>query len=462
MKNFILFSAAIMALFILFSCGPAVPTKEIEDAKTALERAKSVDAPVYAAQDFMQAQDDLNQANSFVDDKKNKEALDKAVSSKKEADKSFDNARTARAEDIFQKCGELLTTADQNFADKLEPAKYNDATNDFEKLKVLYGKNDYDSIYSNGTLLYPKVKELADNSTAVVAKAKDAVAGAQDRYDEASGKEIVQQYAMDDLKTAEPVLDDARTSLAQGSLDDAVKKAGDAVAIIDAALKKAEAAYRSTVKMETNATGTIDIDRQKELDKEKKEAKDAISDAKKKLEQIKSRMKGSFLGSSLFNFTFVELPYMSFGDEMNSNAETSTNTGQENTTNAVNMTNIVTPPENGTNTMSTVKDEDITEAMVEKYIKMAQDAYDKQEYLDSIDYAKEASRMADILLAREQFQIYTVKLRPGNRDCLWKISGYMYDNQYPLWPIIWRANKYQILDPDLIYPGQELKIPPLP
>ena len=42
------------------------------------------------------------------------------------------------------------------------------------------------------------------------------------------------------------------------------------------------------------------------------------------------------------------------------------------------------------------------------------------------------------------------------------IGLHVDNDQYSLWPIIWRANKYQIQDPDLIYPGQELKIPPLP
>lgn len=45
-------------------------------------------------------------------------------------------------------------------------------------------------------------------------------------------------------------------------------------------------------------------------------------------------------------------------------------------------------------------------------------------------------------------------------ECLWKIAAYqeVYDNAAK-WPLIYRANKDQIKDPDLIYPNQIFEIP---
>jgi nucleoid-associated protein YgaU len=45
-------------------------------------------------------------------------------------------------------------------------------------------------------------------------------------------------------------------------------------------------------------------------------------------------------------------------------------------------------------------------------------------------------------------------------DCLWRIAGQMdiYGDTY-MWPIIYDANKKKIKNPNLIYPGQKLKIP---
>ena len=57
--------------------------------------------------------------------------------------------------------------------------------------------------------------------------------------------------------------------------------------------------------------------------------------------------------------------------------------------------------------------------------------------------------------------MYTVGTWARNRDCLWNISKKrdIYDNAW-LWPKIWQGNRDQIRDPDIIHPGQKLKIPP--
>jgi uncharacterized coiled-coil DUF342 family protein len=55
---------------------------------------------------------------------------------------------------------------------------------------------------------------------------------------------------------------------------------------------------------------------------------------------------------------------------------------------------------------------------------------------------------------------YTVGTWARNRDCLWNISKKrdIYNNAW-MWPKIWQGNRDQIKDPDVIHPGQKLKIP---
>jgi TolA-binding protein len=58
-------------------------------------------------------------------------------------------------------------------------------------------------------------------------------------------------------------------------------------------------------------------------------------------------------------------------------------------------------------------------------------------------------------------KVYTVGTWARDRDCLWNIAKKrdIYNNAWH-WPKIWQGNRDQIKDPDLIYPGQKLKIPP--
>lgn len=58
---------------------------------------------------------------------------------------------------------------------------------------------------------------------------------------------------------------------------------------------------------------------------------------------------------------------------------------------------------------------------------------------------------------------YKVRLIPERRDCLWRIAEYpfVYNNPYK-WPVLYEANKKTFKDPsnpNLIFPGQILKIP---
>ena len=121
-------------------------------------------------------------------------------------------------------------------------------------------------------------------------------------------------------------------------------------------------------------------------------------------------------------------------------------------------------------------------------IKLSGASIEVKDFSVSISHSEEAERLANI--AKEQiFQIvayikdkynviisldgkdtgetlgysqYKVKnQRPS--DCLWRIAGYsfIYNNSRK-WPIIYKANKNKIANPDIIRPGLILDIPQLP
>jgi hypothetical protein len=95
-------------------------------------------------------------------------------------------------------------------------------------------------------------------------------------------------------------------------------------------------------------------------------------------------------------------------------------------------------------------------------------AYESEALLNSISIALEkdsgsivSGTESEKIAEEEKDKIYIVKYRKNNTDCLWRISRAVYKNS-KLWPLIYKANKHQIKNPDLIFPGQRFIIPPLP
>lgn len=70
------------------------------------------------------------------------------------------------------------------------------------------------------------------------------------------------------------------------------------------------------------------------------------------------------------------------------------------------------------------------------------------------------STLASIAATMERW--YTVGTWAKDRDCLWNIAKKkdIYDDPFK-WPKIWQSNRDKIRDPDIIWPGWKLKIPPV-
>ncbi|HVN47729.1 MAG TPA: LysM peptidoglycan-binding domain-containing protein [Bacteroidota bacterium] len=81
---------------------------------------------------------------------------------------------------------------------------------------------------------------------------------------------------------------------------------------------------------------------------------------------------------------------------------------------------------------------------------------DQQARLDAL-----RKTLEQIIASGEATPTYTVGTWAKDRDCLWNIAKKpkIYDNPF-LWPKIWQGNRDQIKNPDVIQPGQKLKIPP--
>ena len=75
---------------------------------------------------------------------------------------------------------------------------------------------------------------------------------------------------------------------------------------------------------------------------------------------------------------------------------------------------------------------------------------------DMPDFSDVQSGASSTAQAAEVYETYEVK----SGDSLWKIAKRVYGNANA-WKRIFEANKDVLKDPDKIYPGQVLRIPPL-
>ena len=82
-------------------------------------------------------------------------------------------------------------------------------------------------------------------------------------------------------------------------------------------------------------------------------------------------------------------------------------------------------------------------------------------YRQAVTYFEQAQRYAAAFAEFAVTQVYTVRLIPERRESLWRIAEYdfIYGNPW-LWPRIWHRNRKLIQNPDLIFPGWQLYIPP--
>jgi len=128
-------------------------------------------------------------------------------------------------------------------------------------------------------------------------------------------------------------------------------------------------------------------------------------------------------------------------------------------------------------------------AMAKESLKSSEQLYGDAKYPEAINAAEDSQRLSRLVLGakgdarvdlsvkgrdgdraesgqKSQTQIdcergfaeYVVRFIPGNKDCLWRIARIHYGNGL-LWSKVHEANKDQIRNPRLIFPGQRLKVP---
>lgn len=457
----------LLGIAFVASCSK-VPTEELENAKTALERAQSVEAAVWSETEYYTAEEAYISATNNVAKKAYADAKANALLTITNANLAYDIAVEKRATDIYEKVEFLYESALTYFADKLMPEEWATADADFAALTEVYIVPDYLQAYELGNPLYDTLSEIVSYAKEQFEKAKNAITDAQDQYDRAANMDIVIKYTLEDLEAAEPLIEEARTLYEAGELEAAVEKANEALGIIDSAISEAERLYQEELAQKQAEVEKLNLKKIQEKETLKKQAEEALKNFEKDLQDLEEELEEYGLGfNGISPFTeYASIAAQTFlkvgADAARSNTggtvtvDLTDETLSDDDVAVEGMVSITSDYESYQN----IKDEDVTLELVRTLFKLAEEAYEDEEYIMTVEYYTLGKHYMDILKSRVSETTYTVVLNVEDRDCLWKIAGRFYDSRYWMWPLIWRANKYLIEDPDLIYPGQEFSIPP--
>lgn len=479
-------AAFLMTLAFIFtvSCQLDVPMKEMVAAKTAIDSARAVDAEKYSPEELKKAEDLLLKSNDLLAEKKEKEARQSAEDSLaaaldaekkalppyadahiKSAEAEYQEADKAYAErfspEKFAKAGELTTESRQNY----ETGEFRKSATLADQAYAMAVEAKNESLQNSSAIesqikaletRYNKLKsdQFSSSADENLAKAGTAITAAKAGLENKDYK-----TTMAEARNAELELDAAgliitkkgmytRVEKLRGEMN-SIDKAGlsdDVKADLDKALLALNAAEAS---LEQNYIEDADM-RIKEAETlinganskmKEKSALAAIARAEKLLAQAKEKDSANKHTENLAKAEKL------IGEGKASIANSKFNEGISNAEEAETIIAAV---------LNSIESE-INEAKLKASAEAQKEEVKKEETPKEEAAVKEEVKKEE----KPEGKIYVVQWRKKNTDCLWRISLKVYkDAAY--WPAIYIANRDQIKDPDLIFPGQKFVIPPKP
>jgi len=411
-----------------------VSEEEIQLAEDAVKRAESVGASTYSSELFLAANEDLENAKKLSEsDPDQSRAL--LASSILNADKAYDQSVDAQLDQKVKKLRTLESKLIDIEAEKFSPAEYKIVKDRADQLIVYLNEEDYENADKqyNSTLramqnLYDTVDnnirwvEILDRDTKAYmadAEEKEVFLWAPEELEKSNYlySEGVSQYNNYDLKGSEKSLKEAKYwAFHSIHLSEQRKRQSKTDALMLEALENLERASQNRV---LNEDGTItEADPWEGSDFiDENPAPDATAD------------EFAEDGSSL--------------KEFEPDAEVIDN----------NSSFLV----NGrTSVLGDEQQMSLLDQAIELW-KQGVKARSEGKYDIADEYFKQSKAYSEAYNANAVANEYVVK----KRDTLWAISAKedILDNPF-LWTKLWRRNSQIIENPDLIFPGQKLVIPP--
>lgn len=420
-------------------CGDPIPMEDMGIAKVAIARAETVKSEKYSPENYDGAKKALLAAHDAVEKDKMGDAKEKAIEAKKLADAAYDESAPKLAQDTRGQAETKIREAEEANAEQFATDELASSKASLVQGDKYYEAKDYLSSYH----LFEESREKANQALTTSEAQVEAMKRDLTRVDEtieAATALGAEQSAPDTLKRAKDEAGHAR-----GDLEN----------------KKLKSAYTHLREADKSSKEALLIAQKQAAVSELAQAETAVSSAEEQLSGLKTRATSSKNATALENSEEAQQALQT-ADENMAAAKEALKAAQEAEQNQA-YDEAATQSKEARRLAQIVTDSlPETEVLLAQASDRAAGETDNASGKDNNEASAEDTDADKPTKAEKTgWKTYKVRYIPENRDCLWKIAGYkkIYNNAR-LWPKIYRANKGQIKNPDLIYPGQVFKIPP--
>lgn len=467
----------VIAFAFILSCELKVPVTEIIAARTAVEDAKKFGAEKHAPEDIKKAEDLLLQSHDYITDNKvdeAKKAADEALAAAKAAE---NKSLPVYAEEQIQKSDEAYKEAELAYAEKFSPEKFAQAGVLNSDARQLKEKGEFKQSAEQADKSFALSVASRDESLQNSSVIEGEVNSAEKKLTELKANKF-SSAAENNLASAGTSIDNAKKGMESRDYKTSLQEIELAKKELDTAaeLIRKQKIYASIqslrAEMDEMQGRSESADVKEDLDNALLELNGAeasleqnnITDAEIKVEQAEKLILGSNVkmkkNSAIAAIAKSEkLLVQARGKD--SESKYKENLDKADTVISQGKTALNSEKYNDALT-SAEEAETIISAVLNSMEAAAADIAVKTEKDVTAETEKKPAEIVTEPEKKEEpGKTYVVQWRKKNTDCLWRISQAVYkDASY--WPAIYLANKEQIKDPDLIFPGQKFIIPPKP
>ena len=474
-KSLIVLLASVTCSIFMLACDVDIPIKEMAAAKNGIEDAKKYGAEQYAPEEIKRAEALLVQSHKNLVDEKGDDARKSANDAILAATNAKNKSLQPYADSKIKQSDEMYNAADKAFAEKFSPDNFAKGKNFNSDAKSQYEQRDYaksaESAITSSDFFTKALNDSLQNSSSI----NNEISATEKRLNDLK-RDKNSNAASTNLTKAENSIKNAKSSFASKDFKtswreiDTAKKELDAAstAINKQRVSSSIAAVRAEIK--NVQTGTLPQDAANDLNSATNELNGAelslgqnnIRDAETRV----SRAEGLVNGAKVkIKKNEAEIALNRVENQLaQARSKDSDKKYDDNLNKAENLIRSGKSSAASGKFNEAINNADEAESIISAVLNSIEtDAqnmavkseYEKDEAADDDEQADDESNKG------AQWKTYVVQGRKKNTDTLWRISVMFYKDA-SFWPVIYIHNKDQIKNPDLIFPGQKLVIPPKP